>query len=204
MYLCIPYLGRNRDNPTSYFIDRIYLQGSLLIIDRISPEVLLLLSEHHIVHFKNDQENLITETAKLFIPLNRFILQCSVSTSFLSIFTTRFLFFSIPVSLDFLNICLLPLFPSTCNFPSFQAFLCFPDLAVQFLSLFLFYHYSLIIIIYITLPTSILYMTLNNVMVRFHRYCSFEECGVPFHCRRFLVSSGPEWYHMTGSYLWVK
>ena len=42
-------------------------------------------------------------------------------------------------------------------------------------------------------PTSVLDMTLNNLMVRFQQSWSFEECGVPLHCHRSQVHSGPEW-----------
>ena len=41
--------------------------------------------------------------------------------------------------------------------------------------------------------TSVLDMTLNNLMVRFQQYWSFGECGVPLHCHRSQVHSGPEW-----------
>ena len=42
-------------------------------------------------------------------------------------------------------------------------------------------------------PTSVLDMTLNNLMVRFQQCWSFGECGVPLHCHRSLVHSGLEW-----------
>ena len=41
--------------------------------------------------------------------------------------------------------------------------------------------------------TSVLDMTLNNLMVRFQQCWSFGECGVPLHCHRSQVHSGPEW-----------
>ena len=45
-----------------------------------------------------------------------------------------------------------------------------------------------------TLPTtSVLVMTLNNLMVRFQQCCSFGECVVPLHCHRSQVHSDPEW-----------
>ena len=44
-----------------------------------------------------------------------------------------------------------------------------------------------------TPPTSVLDMTLNNLMVRFQQCWSFGECGVPLHCHRSQVHSGPEW-----------
>ena len=53
-------------------------------------------------------------------------------------------------------------------------------------------------------PTSVLDMTLNNLMVRFKQCWSFGECGVPLHCHRSQVHSGPEWQHLIGPYLWVK
>ena len=42
-------------------------------------------------------------------------------------------------------------------------------------------------------PTSVLVMTLNNLTVRFRQCWSFGECGVPFHCHRSQVTSGPDW-----------
>ena len=42
-------------------------------------------------------------------------------------------------------------------------------------------------------PTSVLDMTLNNLMVRFQQCWSFGECGVLLHCHRSQVHSGPEW-----------
>ena len=41
--------------------------------------------------------------------------------------------------------------------------------------------------------TSVLDMTLNNLMVRFQQCWSFGECGVPLHCHRSQVHSVPEW-----------
>ena len=41
--------------------------------------------------------------------------------------------------------------------------------------------------------TSVLDMTLNNLMVRFQQCSSFGECGVPLHCHCSQVHSGPEW-----------
>ena len=43
------------------------------------------------------------------------------------------------------------------------------------------------------LPTSVLDMTLNNLIVRFEQCWSFGEYGVPLHCHRSQVHSGPEW-----------
>ena len=43
---------------------------------------------------------------------------------------------------------------------------------------------------------SILDMTLNNLMVKFQQCWSFGECGVPLHCHRSQVHSGPEWLHL--------
>ena len=42
-------------------------------------------------------------------------------------------------------------------------------------------------------PTSVLDMTLNNLMVRFQQCWSFGECGVPLHCHCSQVHSGSEW-----------
>ena len=41
--------------------------------------------------------------------------------------------------------------------------------------------------------TSVLDITLNNLMVRFQQCWSFGDCGVPLHCHRSQVHSGPEW-----------
>ena len=41
--------------------------------------------------------------------------------------------------------------------------------------------------------TSVLDMTLNNLMVRFQQCWSFGECGVPLHCHHSQVHSGLEW-----------
>ena len=41
--------------------------------------------------------------------------------------------------------------------------------------------------------TSVLDMTLNNLMVRLQQCWSFGECGVPLHCHCSQVHSGPEW-----------
>ena len=42
-------------------------------------------------------------------------------------------------------------------------------------------------------PTSVLDMTLHNLMGRFQQCWNFGECGVPIHCHRSQVHSGPEW-----------
>ena len=39
----------------------------------------------------------------------------------------------------------------------------------------------------------VLDMILNNLMVRHQKCWSFGECGMPFHCHRSRVHSGPEW-----------
>ena len=41
--------------------------------------------------------------------------------------------------------------------------------------------------------TSVLDMTLNNLMVRFQQCWSFGECRVPLHCHCSQVHSGAEW-----------
>ena len=41
--------------------------------------------------------------------------------------------------------------------------------------------------------TSVLDMTLNNLMVRFQQCWSFGECGIPLHCHRSKAHSGPDW-----------
>ena len=43
------------------------------------------------------------------------------------------------------------------------------------------------------LPTSVLDMTVNNVMVKPKCCWSFGECGVSLHCHCSQVHSGPEW-----------
>ena len=54
------------------------------------------------------------------------------------------------------------------------------------------------------LSTIILDMVLSNLIVKL-RYCwSFGECGVPLHCHRSRVYSGPTWYHLIESNLLVK
>ena len=42
-------------------------------------------------------------------------------------------------------------------------------------------------------PTSVLDITLNNLMVRFQWCWSERECKVPFDCHRSLVYSSSEW-----------
>ena len=42
-------------------------------------------------------------------------------------------------------------------------------------------------------PTSVLDMTLNNLMVRFQQCWSLGECRVPLHCHCSQVHSDPEW-----------
>ena len=53
-------------------------------------------------------------------------------------------------------------------------------------------------------PTSVLDMTLNNLMVRFQWCWGFGECGTPLHCHGSQVHSGLEWWHLIGPYLWVE
>ena len=55
-----------------------------------------------------------------------------------------------------------------------------------------------------TPTTSVLDMTLNDLMVRFQQCWIFGECGVPLHCHCSQVHSGPEWQHQIGPYIWVK
>ncbi len=51
------------------------------------------------------------------------------------------------------------------------------------------------------LLTSVLDMTLNNLMVRFQWCLNFGECGVPLHCHRSQVHSG---LNRTNSILMLK
>ena len=44
-----------------------------------------------------------------------------------------------------------------------------------------------------THPTSVLDMTLKNLMLRFQQCWSFGECGVPLHCHRSKLHTDPEW-----------
>ena len=53
-------------------------------------------------------------------------------------------------------------------------------------------------------PTSVLDMTLNNLMVRFQQRWSFGECRVPLYCYCSQIHSSPERLHLIGPYLWVK
>ena len=41
--------------------------------------------------------------------------------------------------------------------------------------------------------TSVLDMTLNNLMLRFQQCWSFGKCRVPLHCHRSQIHSIPEW-----------
>ena len=52
--------------------------------------------------------------------------------------------------------------------------------------------------------TSVLDMTLNNLMVRFQLCYCFEECRVDLYNHYSLVHSDPEEQHLIGFYLWVK
>ena len=109
----------------------------IIIINFLALWSIYLSSLH--VHFKNDSEYLTRGTTQVFILLI-FLQQNLVSRSLLSLLRYFFLNFS------FISVwwCPLSIFPNTCNFPSLQAFLCFPDLAVLFLLLFLFSHFSLL------------------------------------------------------------
>ena len=51
--------------------------------------------------------------------------------------------------------------------------------------------------------TSVLDMTLNNLMAKLQAW-RFGECGVLLHCYCSQVHLYQEWYHMIGSYLWIK
>ena len=42
-------------------------------------------------------------------------------------------------------------------------------------------------------PMSVLYMTLNDLMMRSQECWGFGECGAPFHCHCSQVHSGPVW-----------
>ena len=89
--------------------------------------------------FKNGPKYL---TDQVFVPLIRFLLQSLVSRNFLVLLSYPFI-----ISSNFISAfwgCLLPIFWNAYNFPSFQVFWCFLDLAVQFLPLFLFstFHYQ--------------------------------------------------------------
>ena len=43
-----------------------------------------------------------------------------------------------------------------------------------------------------------------NLILRFQQCWSFGECGVLLHSHHLQVHSGQEWFHLIGSYLWVK
>ena len=50
--------------------------------------------------------------------------------------------------------------------------------------------------------TSVLDITLSNLMVRFQWCWSFDECGVVIlHCHCSQVHSGPEWSYLIGFYV---
>ena len=52
-------------------------------------------------------------------------------------------------------------------------------------------------------PMNILYMTQNNLMVRFQYCWNLGEYRLPLHCHRSQVHSGPKWQHLIGFYQWV-
>ena len=47
--------------------------------------------------------------------------------------------------------------------------------------------------LHLWIPTSVLDMTLNNLMVRFQQCWSFWKCRVHLHCHHSQVHSSPEW-----------
>ena len=100
------------------------------------PCPMMPLSEFLPVSFKDSLEYFTRDSAKVFIPLMRFLLQSLVSKSFLVLLEYSFLIF---FHLCFLW-CPLLIFPSTCNCPSLQDILFFLDLTLQFLQLFIFSH----------------------------------------------------------------
>ena len=52
-------------------------------------------------------------------------------------------------------------------------------------------------------PANVLDMKLNNPMARFQPL-RFGECWVSIHCHCAKVHSDPDWYHLIGSFLWIK
>ena len=53
-------------------------------------------------------------------------------------------------------------------------------------------------------PTTVLDMTVNNLMVRFQWCWSFGECEAILHCHHSQVHYGPKWQHLKSPYLCVK
>ena len=51
---------------------------------------------------------------------------------------------------------------------------------------------------------SVLHMASNNLMVRLQWCWSFVDCGKSLYCDCSQVDTGLEWYHLIGSYLWIK
>ena len=72
-----------------------------------------------LVHFKNGSDYLTKRTAQVFIPFRRFLLD-----SFFGFekFSRSFKYSPYFSSSLLVSWCLLPIFPSTCNFPSLRAF----------------------------------------------------------------------------------
>ena len=91
-----------------------------------------------LVYFKND---LTRWTVQEFIPLMRFLLQSLVSNIFLIFLGFPLLFFILS---PLVRWCELQIFPSTCHFSFLQGLWFFFDLAVLFLLLFIFFHFSFI------------------------------------------------------------
>ena len=94
-----------------------------------------------LVHFKNGPEYLTKDTVQVFIPLMKFLPRSLVSETFLDLLRYLFLFFILSPLVCY---CQLRIFPSTCNFPFLQASCFFLILAVLILSLFVFFHFSLL------------------------------------------------------------
>ena len=93
------------------------------------------------VHFKNGPEYLTKGTAKVFIPLMRF-LQCNLVSSRL-LLLLRYSFFKFFLSSPFVWWCRLLILPSISKFPLLRAFRFFLDLVVLFLPSFVVFRFSL-------------------------------------------------------------
>ena len=132
------------------------------------------------VYFKNGPEYLIKGTAKMFIPLMRFLQQSSVTSRFFVFLSYFFLLFYLSFLLVWWS--LLPIVLSICNFLFFQAFWSFPDLTVLFILLFLFsyFHYNHV--------TS--YINFHSYILAAYSYCLYQSL------KFFLVKKKITWCHL--------
>ena len=109
-----------------------------------------LLTESFLIHFKNGLEYLSWETPGV-IHLMRFQLNHFVLRGFLVLLRYSFRIFSFVI----IWCCPLPIFLRTCNFPSLQALLCFPYIAIVLQLMFSFFPLFLISMVYFSMLNSI-------------------------------------------------